>query len=154
LAVWAKTPKVDKGLAAVQDGVQLMKPIPGLATLLDRAKAKRIFGTKMRSLIKQADAGAPTLKGNPERCGRTPIQWPAPERGQRAWLKWPLVTRLLTLVANSPDGKTLRVVLVDTEAQDTDGSETLFARLRRVRIQGPTDLSTNHDAYVVGERDE
>jgi hypothetical protein len=51
------------------------------------------------------DAGAPTLKGNPERCGRTPIQWPAPERGQRAWLKWPLVTRLLTLVANSPDGR-------------------------------------------------
>jgi fructose-bisphosphate aldolase class I len=48
--------KVDKGLAAVQDGVQLMKPMPGLATLLDRAKAKRIFGTKMRSLIKQANA--------------------------------------------------------------------------------------------------
>jgi fructose-bisphosphate aldolase class I len=48
--------KVDKGLAAVRDGVQLMKPIPGLPTLLDRAKAKRIFGTKMRSLIKQADA--------------------------------------------------------------------------------------------------
>ena len=52
------------------------------------------------------------------------------------------------------DGKTLRVVLVDCEAQDTDGNETLFARLRRVLIQGPTELSANHDAYVVGERDE
>ena len=48
--------KVDKGLAAEKDGVQLMKPMPGLAALLDKAKAKRIFGTKMRSLIKQANA--------------------------------------------------------------------------------------------------
>jgi fructose-bisphosphate aldolase class I len=48
--------KVDKGLADEKDGVQLMKPMPGLATLLDKANAKRIFGTKMRSLIKQANA--------------------------------------------------------------------------------------------------
>jgi fructose-bisphosphate aldolase class I len=47
--------KVDQGLAAEKDGVQLMKPIPGLAVLLARANAKRIFGTKMRSLIKQAN---------------------------------------------------------------------------------------------------
>jgi fructose-bisphosphate aldolase class I len=47
--------KVDQGLAAEKDGVQLMKPMPGLAALLGKAKAKRIFGTKMRSLIKQAN---------------------------------------------------------------------------------------------------
>ena len=47
--------KVDKGLAAEKDGVQLMKPMPMLAALLDKARAKRIFGTKMRSVIKQAD---------------------------------------------------------------------------------------------------
>jgi fructose-bisphosphate aldolase class I len=47
--------KVDKGLADEKDGVQLMKPMPELAALLDRAKAKGIFGTKMRSLIKQAN---------------------------------------------------------------------------------------------------
>jgi fructose-bisphosphate aldolase class I len=47
--------KVDKGLAEEQDGVQLMKPIPGLDALLKRAKAKNVFGTKMRSVIKQAD---------------------------------------------------------------------------------------------------
>jgi fructose-bisphosphate aldolase class I len=48
--------KVDKGLAAEKDGVQLMKPIPSLSALLDKAKAKGIFGTKMRSVIKQANA--------------------------------------------------------------------------------------------------
>jgi len=48
--------KVDKGLAAEKGGVQLMKPMPALATLLDKAKAKGIFGTKMRSFIKQANA--------------------------------------------------------------------------------------------------
>src|SRR5262245_27095172 len=47
--------KVDKGLAAESAGVQLMKPMPDLPALLSRAKAKRIFGTKMRSLIKQAN---------------------------------------------------------------------------------------------------
>src|SRR5690606_21058566 len=47
--------KVDKGLAAEQDGVQLMKPIDNLASLLARAKSKNIFGTKMRSVIKQAN---------------------------------------------------------------------------------------------------
>src|SRR5262249_32498690 len=47
--------KVDKGLAAEKDGVQLMKPMPELGALLDKAKAKRIFGTKMRSFIKQAN---------------------------------------------------------------------------------------------------
>ena len=48
--------KVDKGLAAEKDGVQLMKPMPGLAALLDKARAKGIFGTKMRSVIKHANA--------------------------------------------------------------------------------------------------
>jgi fructose-bisphosphate aldolase class I len=47
--------KVDKGLAADADGAQLMKPIPNLADLLRRAKAKGVFGTKMRSVIKDAN---------------------------------------------------------------------------------------------------
>ena len=47
--------KVDNGLAAEKDGVQLLKPMPGLAALLDKAKTKRIFGTKMRSFVKQAN---------------------------------------------------------------------------------------------------
>jgi len=47
--------KVDQGLAEEKDGVQIMKPIKGLDALLKKAKAKRIFGTKMRSVIKQAN---------------------------------------------------------------------------------------------------
>src|SRR5246127_2677694 len=49
--------KVDKGLAEEKDGVRLMKPMPQLASLLDKARANRIFGTKMRSFITQANAG-------------------------------------------------------------------------------------------------
>jgi len=47
--------KVDQGLEAEANGVQLMKPMPGLGTLLPRAKAKGIFGTKMRSVIKHGN---------------------------------------------------------------------------------------------------
>src|SRR5258708_4794360 len=47
--------KVDQGLAAESRGVQLMKPMPALGALLDKARAKRIFGTKMRSFVKQAN---------------------------------------------------------------------------------------------------
>jgi len=50
--------KVDKGLQVEKDGVQMMKPMPELASLLDKAKSKRIFGTKMRSVIKQANAAS------------------------------------------------------------------------------------------------
>lgn len=48
--------KIDKGLVPENDGVQLMKPIPLLGALLDKATDKHIFGTKMRSLVKQASA--------------------------------------------------------------------------------------------------
>ena len=51
------------------------------------------------------------------------------------------------------DGQKVRVVMVDAEQQNSDADETIFSRLRKVKTQGPADLSTNHDAYVVGERD-
>ena len=47
--------KVDKGLAAEADGVQVMKPMPDLDALLARAKEKGVFGTKMRSVVKRAN---------------------------------------------------------------------------------------------------
>lgn len=50
--------KVDKGLAEETDGVQLMKPNPNLDELLQRANERHIFGTKMRSLIKEANPEA------------------------------------------------------------------------------------------------
>jgi fructose-bisphosphate aldolase, class I len=48
--------KIDKGLEAEADGVQLMKPIPGLDVLLERAAKAGIFGTKERSVINAANA--------------------------------------------------------------------------------------------------
>lgn len=47
--------KIDKGLEPLHEGVQLLKPIPGLDKLLISSKEKGVFGTKMRSLIKEAD---------------------------------------------------------------------------------------------------
>jgi len=48
--------KVDKGLADVENGAQVMKPMPGLDDLLEKAVAAGIFGTKMRSVIKDANS--------------------------------------------------------------------------------------------------
>ncbi|MBZ9634699.1 fructose bisphosphate aldolase [Clostridium sp. FP1] len=48
--------KIDKGLAGLENGVQLMKVIPNLKELLKRAIEKNIFGTKMRSVIKEANS--------------------------------------------------------------------------------------------------
>lgn len=50
--------KVDKGLADLKDGVQIMKPMPGLNDLLERAKERHIFGTKMRSVIQEANTSS------------------------------------------------------------------------------------------------
>ncbi len=47
--------KVDKGLAEEVDGVQIMKPMPNLAELLEKARSRNVFGTKMRSVIKSAN---------------------------------------------------------------------------------------------------
>src|SRR5262245_9841379 len=47
--------KVDQGLADEEDGVHLMKPMPKLAALLSKANKKHIFGTKMRSVINEAN---------------------------------------------------------------------------------------------------
>jgi fructose-bisphosphate aldolase class I len=48
--------KIDKGLEAEENGVQLMKPMPDLDALLERAKALGVFGTKERSVINSANA--------------------------------------------------------------------------------------------------
>jgi fructose-bisphosphate aldolase, class I len=56
--------KIDKGLADEQDGVQMMKSMPELDALLDKATGHGIFGTKMRSVIKQAnDQGIRSVVG-------------------------------------------------------------------------------------------
>jgi len=63
--------KIDKGLEDEADGVQLMKPMPGLDALLERAVAKGVFGTKERSVIKLADpAGVQAIADQQFEVGR------------------------------------------------------------------------------------
>ena len=63
--------KVDKGLAAEENGAQVMNPMPGLDALLGRARAQHVFGTKMRSVIKQADpAGVEAVVSQQFEVGR------------------------------------------------------------------------------------
>ena len=106
--------KVDKGLEAEADGVQLMKPIPSLAALLDKARSKRIFGTKMRSFIKKAvPAGVKNivrqqfeLAGQILSVGMVPIVEPevdihCPEKSKaEALLKAAILEKLDALPAN------------------------------------------------------
>lgn len=63
--------KVDKGMEDEENGVTVMKPIPGLDELLARAKDKGVFGTKMRSVIKEADqAGVDAILDQQFEVGR------------------------------------------------------------------------------------
>lgn len=63
--------KVDKGLADEADGAQVMKPMPGLDGLLERAVGKGVFGTKMRSVIKLAnEAGVGAVVAQQFEVGR------------------------------------------------------------------------------------
>jgi fructose-bisphosphate aldolase, class I len=100
--------KVDKGLAAEADGVQLMKPMPDLDALLKKAKAQPVFGTKMRSVIKSANpAGIKAIVAQQFEIGRrivaaglTPIIEPeidinAPDKAEaEALLKAQLLANL------------------------------------------------------------
>ena len=69
--------KIDKGLEDEENGVQMMKPMPGLDALLERAKALGVFGTKERSVINPANpagiavAGRAAVPGRASRCSRT-----------------------------------------------------------------------------------
>jgi fructose-bisphosphate aldolase class I len=63
--------KVDKGLAKEENGVQVMKPMPGLDGLLARAKQKGVFGTKMRSVVQRANpAGIDAIVAQQFEVGR------------------------------------------------------------------------------------
>jgi fructose-bisphosphate aldolase class I len=106
--------KVDKGLADERDGVHLMKPMPGLPALLNKANAKRIFGTKMRSVINLANAAGIQAAVRQQfevaaqilAAGLVPIIEPevdihCPDKaGAEALLKAALVEKLRTLPAN------------------------------------------------------
>jgi fructose-bisphosphate aldolase class I len=106
--------KIDKGLADEVDGVQIMKPNPGLDALLAKARSKNVFGTKMRSVIKSANAGgiARVVEQQFEvakqicAAGLVPIIEPevdinAPDKAEaEALLREQLLANLATLSAN------------------------------------------------------
>jgi fructose-bisphosphate aldolase, class I len=134
--------KVDKGLAAEKDGVQLMKPMPMLAALLEKARAKRIFGTKMRSVIKQADeAGIKNIVIQQFEIARQiisanliPIIEPeidihCPEKGKAEQL---LKAAILEKVNELPDGQFVMLKLTLPEQDDFYAEFVKHPRVLRV----------------------
>ena len=120
--------KVDKGLAEEHDGVQLMKPMPGLPALLSKAVAKNIFGTKMRSVISHANAAGVKAVVRQQfevaaqilAAGLVPIVEPevdihCPEKAKaEAMLKAALVEKLNVL----PEGQMVMLKLTLPEQDD------------------------------------
>ena len=154
--------KIDKGLADEKDGVQLMKPMPGLAALLDRANAKRIFGTKMRSVIKQAnDAGIKAIVNQQFEiatqivaAGLMPIVEPevdihCPDKARaEALLKAALLERLSKL----PAGQSVMLKLTLPEQDDLNAELVRHPKVLKVvalsggysREEGNKRLGRNH----------
>jgi len=154
--------KVDKGLAAEKDGVQLMKPMPMLAALLEKARAKQIFGTKMRSVIKQADeAGIKNIVIQQFEIARqiisanlVPIVEPeidihCPEKGKAEQL---LKAAILEKVNELPDGQFVMLKLTLPEQDDFYAEFVKHPRVLRVvalsggysREEANTRLRKNH----------
>ena len=134
--------KVDQGLAAEKDGVQLMKPMPMLAALLDKARAKRIFGTKMRSFIKRADeAGTKNIVIQQFEIAQqiisanlVPIIEPeidihCPEKGKAEQL---LKAAILEKVNELPDGQFVMLKLTLPEQDDFYAEFVKHPRVLRV----------------------
>jgi fructose-bisphosphate aldolase class I len=139
--------KIDKGLAAEADGVQLMKPMPGLDDLLERGVSRNMFGTKERSVIKlanpqgveaiadqQFDVGRQVL-----RHGLVPILEPevdihSPEKAKAEQL---LKQALLSRLEQVPDGQQ---VMFKLTLPETDGFYTELVEhpkvLRVVALSG------------------
>jgi fructose-bisphosphate aldolase, class I len=134
--------KVDKGLETEAQGVQMMKPMPGLDALLDRAKANGIFGTKMRSVIKQADRhGIAAIADQQFEIGKqilsrglVPIIEPevdirCPDKAQAEQiLKGEILSRLDAL----PDGQWVMLKLTLPEVDDLYADFVRHPRVLRV----------------------
>jgi len=134
--------KVDQGLAAEKDGVQLMKPMPMLAALLDKARAKRIFGTKMRSFIKRADEAGnkniviqqfeiaqQIISSNLVPIIEPEIDIHCPEKGKAEQL---LKAAILEKVNELPDGQFIMLKLTLPEQNDFYAEFVKHPRVLRV----------------------
>jgi fructose-bisphosphate aldolase class I len=139
--------KVDKGLEDEADGVKLMKPIGGLGALLERAKAKGVFGTKMRSVIERASptgiaaivAQQFAVAAEISRHGLMPIIEPevsikSPERAECDWL---LRDELLKALDAVPQGERVMLKLtIPAEAGLYDALVGHRAVLKLVALSG------------------
>lgn len=134
--------KVDKGLVDDADGVQLMKPMPGLDALLVRAVGKGIFGTKMRSVIKLAnEAGVAAIVAQQFEVGKqilgaglVPIIEPeidikSPEKAEAEGL---LKAAILAEVDQLPDDQSVMLKLTLPEADDFYAELVKHPRVLRV----------------------
>jgi fructose-bisphosphate aldolase class I len=154
--------KVDKGLAPESNGVQLMKPMPDLTALLDRANAKRIFGTKMRSVVKQASgAGIKDIVSQQFEVGRQiiaaglmPILEPevdihCPEKARAEEL---LKAAMLEQLDSLPAGQLVMFKLTLPETDDLYAELVRHPKVARVvalsggytREEGNRRLARNH----------
>jgi fructose-bisphosphate aldolase, class I len=146
--------KVDKGLEAEADGVNLMKPIPGLDALLDRAVKLGVFGTKMRSTIHlPSESGIAAiakqqfeLGAQIARHGLVPILEPevlikSPDKPKaEALLKDALARHLDAL----PDGQQVMLKLTIPDVPDL--YKDLIAHDRVVRVVALSGGYSRHDA--------
>ena len=113
--------KVDKGLAAQANGVQIMKPMPDLPELLARAEAKGVFGTKMRSLIQELNNEGITAVVDQQfavgqqinDAGLVPILEPEVDihAADKAQIETRLLDRLLTGLESVPQGQQVMLKL-------------------------------------------
>ena len=113
--------KVDKGLAAQANGVQIMKPMPDLPELLARAKAKGVFGTKMRSLIQELNNEGITAVVDQQfavgqqinDAGLVPILEPEVDihAADKAQIETRLLDRLLAGLESVPQGQQVMLKL-------------------------------------------
>ena len=153
--------KVDQGLEAEEDGVQLMRPMPALAALLAKAKAKHIFGTKMRSVIKQANAAGINSIVNQQfevaeqilAAGLLPIVEPevdihCPEKGKsEELLKAAILEKLNKLTANQ------FVMLKLTLPEQDDFYSELIRHPKVVRVVALSGGYSQEDADARLRRD-
>ncbi|MGE0793730.1 MAG: fructose bisphosphate aldolase [Acidimicrobiia bacterium] len=154
--------KVDKGLADEADGVQLMKPIPDLEALLDRAVGRGVFGTKMRSVIKLADkVGVSAIVDQQfeigariAAAGLVPIIEPEVDikSPQKAEAEALLEEALLGHLGSLPDGQHVMLKLTLPETDDFYAELVAHPRVLRVvalsggysREEANARLARNH----------
>jgi fructose-bisphosphate aldolase class I len=153
--------KVDQGLEAEEDGVRLMRPMPALAALLAKAKAKHVFGTKMRSVIKQANAAGIKSIVNQQfevaeqilAAGLLPIVEPevdihCPEKGKsEELLKAAIIEKLNKLTANQ------FVMLKLTLPEQDDFYSELIRHPKVVRVVALSGGYSQEDADARLRRD-